>query len=95
MPKKKKTFLNPFLLLQKYHSQNPIKNCIQQHVNIATDKAVTPVKSTDTIYCKITKQTNISTKNLLIQIYSITLNDVNNIFTNIYLCMHKIIHKDK
>jgi hypothetical protein len=54
-----------------------------------------PVKSTDTIYCKITKQTNISTKNLLIQIYSITLNDVNNIFTNIYLCMHKIIHKDK
>jgi len=40
MQKTKKRLFKSFFLLQKYYCQNPIKNCIQQHANIATDKAV-------------------------------------------------------
>jgi hypothetical protein len=43
MNAKKNHFLNLFFSFQKYYCQNPIKNCIQQHANIVTDKAVTSV----------------------------------------------------
>jgi len=39
----KNDFLNPFFLSSKIPLSEPNKNCIQQHANTVTDKAVTSV----------------------------------------------------